>query len=208
MSKLPDKPTLKDIHAYKRKLNWGEVPSIYQMAASSIGEMDGLLTHGFESAYKKLLDPSDWNLAYLNGYKDESGNILVKQKPVIELRHVYCANNYELHCYPIVKGERALMQLKNDPHCPFNLWQPETMQMLFRLCSIVPMIVFTFKSGDKADMQLIKYAHNKIEELIGNLAQSFEIRTVQGFSIAEFCKELYKRRPNFNLTDLLDIEED
>ena len=207
MSMFPDKPSLKDINAYKRKLNWGEVPTIFQMSASSIGELDGLLTHGFDSAYKSLLDTSNWNLDYLNGYKDESGNIIVKQKPIIELRHVYCANNYELHCYPIVKGERVLTQLKNDPHCPFNLWQPEIMQMLFRLCSIVPMIVFTFERGDKADMQLIKFAHYKVEEHIKNLSQSFEIRKIQGYNIAEFCKELYKRRPDFHLENLLDIEE-
>ncbi|MEW6992027.1 hypothetical protein AADZ91_15265 [Colwelliaceae bacterium 6441] len=207
MNELPDKPTVKDINAYKKKLNWGEVPSIYHMTSSSVSEVEGILTHGFDSAYKRLLDPSCWNLTYLGGSKDECGNIEVKQKATIELRHVYCHNNYELHCYPVVKGERVLIQLKDNPHCPFINWQPETMQMLFRLNHIVPMIVYTFENGDKADMQLIKYAHYKVEELIERLNQSFNVTHIQGYSIAKFCKELYKRRPNFHLTDLLDIEE-
>ncbi|MCO4798049.1 MAG: hypothetical protein KC484_02460 [Colwelliaceae bacterium] len=207
MSNLPDKPTLKDINAYKKKLNWGEVPSIYHMASSAIGELDGILTHGFDSAYKSILDPECWNLECLKGFKDSAGNIHVKNKPVIELRHVFCSNNYELHCYPIVEGERVLVHLQDNPLCPFQNWQPETMQMLFRLNSIVPMIVFTFESGDKADMQLIRYAHNRIEALIEILNQSFEIKHIQGFSIAGFCKELYRRRPHFDLTDLLDTED-
>lgn len=47
MSKLSENPSLKEINAYKNKLNWGDIPSIYQLASNAIREMDGMLTHGF-----------------------------------------------------------------------------------------------------------------------------------------------------------------
>ena len=62
MSELSDNPNLKEINAYKKKLNWGDVPAIYHLAATSISDVDGILTHGFDSAFKQLLDRSNnWN---------------------------------------------------------------------------------------------------------------------------------------------------
>jgi len=207
MSKLPRTSNLKDITAYKKKLNWGDVPAIYHMAASSISDMDGILTHGFDSAYKELFNKENWNLNLLDGYRDENGSIVVTQKPQIALRHCYDAQNYELQCFPIVKGERLNISLAQHPLCPFDNWAPESMRMLFRINSLVAFIVFTFKSGDSADLALIKYSHKRVQELINELSKSFEIVDIIGYSIAEFCKELYRRRPNFTITDLLDVPD-
>ena len=74
MSKLSDNPSLKEIDAYKKKLNWGDVPTIYQLATNSIREMDGLLTHGFNNAFKQLLDQRNWNL----NTATQSSNIIGK----------------------------------------------------------------------------------------------------------------------------------
>lgn len=207
MSELPITSNLKEITAYKKKLNWGDVPAIYHMAASSIGDMDGILTHGFDSAYKQLFNKKNWNLDLLDGNSDENGNIYTNQKPKITLRHCYDEQNYELHCYPMVKGERINHSLSQHPLCPFEQWAPENMRMLFRLSSLISFIVFTFKSGDKADLALIKYSHRRVQELIEELSESFEIVDVMGYSIAEFCKELYRRRPNFTIADLLDTPD-
>ncbi len=40
------------------------------------------------------------------------------------------------------------------------------MQMLFRLNALIPFIVYTFQQGDKADYALIRYANQRVEELI------------------------------------------
>jgi len=208
MNELPITSTLKEITAYKKKLNWGDVPTIYHMASSSISELDGILTHGFDSAYKHLFDKSNWNLDLLGGHKDSNGNILVTDKPKITLRHCYDEQNYELHCYPIVQGERLNVSLSQHSLCPFQQWTPETMQMLFRISNLVSFIVFTFKSGDPADLALIKYSHKRVQELMNELSKSFEIVDVVGYSIADFCKELYRRKPNFSIADLLDTQDE
>jgi len=208
MSELPITSTLKEITAFKKKLNWGDVPSIYHMASSSVGELDGILTHGFDSAYKRILNKDNLNLDLLDGHIDNSGNIVTNIKPKITLRHCYDEQNYELHCYPMVQGERLNVSLSQHPLCPFNRWAPETMRMLFRISSLVSFIVFTFKTGDQADLALIKYSHKRVQELINELSKSFDIVDIIGYSIADFCKELYRKRPNFSIADLLDTPDE
>jgi hypothetical protein len=207
MSELSITSNLKEITAYKKKINWGDIPAIYHMAASSLGDIDGILTHGFDSAYKQLFNKTNWNLGLLGGYKDESGNLLVKQKPKIALRHFYDEQHYELHCFPIVKGERVNISLSQHPLCPFEQWSPETMRMLFRVSNLISFVAFTFKSGDKADLALIRYSHKRVQELIHELSKSFEIVDVVGYSIADFCKELYRIKPDFTIADLLDTHD-
>ena len=204
MNELPITSTLKEITAYKKKLNWGDVPAIYTMASSSIGEVDGILTHGFDSAYKRLFNKNNLNYEFLGSFTDENGNIRPKHKPKVTLRHHYDEHNYELHCFPIVKGEQLFGALSQHPLCPFKQWSPESMQMLFRISSLISFIVFTFKSGDPADLALVKYSHKRVQELINEISKSFEIVDVMGYSIAEFCKELYSRKPNFIIADLID----
>lgn len=194
MSELSNNPSLKEINAYKKKLTWGEVPVIYQLAATTIGDIDGILTHGFDSAFKQLLDQSNWN-----------PNIVVRQqhyastnthKPQLALLHHIDERNYELHCFPMVNQERLLETQINNPACPFIKWIPETMQMLFRLNSLTPFIVYTFQKGDQADYALVRYANTRVDELISLIERSFDIVEIKGYSIAEFCKEIYRKHSN------------
>ena len=80
MTEQAQNPSLKEINALKKKLNWGDVPAIYRMATTAIGDLDGILSHGFDSAYKNILDRTTWNLDLLQGYKDAEGNLQVKIK--------------------------------------------------------------------------------------------------------------------------------
>lgn len=112
-------PNLKEVIAYKKKLNWGDIPTIYRMTSSSINELDNILTHGFESAYKTLLDRTTWNLKHLEGYKDSKGNIQVKHKPKISISHVYNEQSYELNCYPVIDDKNIYTTLLNHEFCPF-----------------------------------------------------------------------------------------
>lgn len=204
MNELSEDPTLKDINAYKRKLTWGEVPSVYQMAYSSVSELDGILTHGFDSSYKQMFNKELWNLKFLGSYKDGNGDIRIANKPKIILRHVYNEQNYELHCYPVVQGNICNVPLIGHAKCPFVNWYPESMQLLFRLNSLVSFIVYSFQGGDQADIALIRYSHLQVTELIDKLQGSFDIVNIKGYSIADFFKEIYRRQPNFHLSDILD----
>ena len=204
MSELSDNPSLKEINAYKKKINWGDIPAIYQLAMNSISDIDGLLTHGFESAFKQLFDKSNWNFNALEKKEVINGKIMLSQKPKISLYHNVNEQHYELHCYPIINNERVLQPELYNPLCPFIKWRPETMQMLFRLNSLVPFIVYTFQKGDKADYALLRFASQRVDELILLLNESFDVIDIKGYSIVDFCKEIYRKHSQSQPTDSVD----
>jgi hypothetical protein len=191
MSKLFDNASIKEINAYKKKLNWGDIPAIYQLAANSISDIDGILTHGFKNAFKQLLDQRNC----LNAVEKQN-DIMSKvttRKPKFSLNHNINEQQYELHCYPIINDERVLQAQLNNPLCPFIEWRLATMQMLFRLNSLLPFIVYTFQKGDIADHALIRFAHQRADELIILLQKLFNITDKKGYTIAEFCKVTYRK---------------
>ena len=193
MSSLAKNPNLKEINAYKNKLTWGDTPAVYHLVSSSLGELDGILSHGFDSAYKNILDRNTWNLSPLGGHRDSNGKVHTKIKPQIILQHDYNETGYELHCYPVVDGEKVIRPLIRDERCPFQTWLPESMRMLFRINSLVAFSLFTYQSGDDADLALVKYAYYRVQELIRILSESFDILAVEGYNIAEFYQEIDRR---------------
>lgn len=193
MNELPEAPDLKDINAFKKKLTWGDVPTIYQLASASVSEMDAILTHGFDNPYKRLLNKSTWNMELLQPYRDENGKIQVKNKPQLILEHVFDQDNYELHCNLVINDHIVQNAMLGQADCPFTSWQPDSMRILFRLNAFIPFITYTFQKGDQADKALVKFSHFRIEELISILMDSFHIIEVKGYTIAKFCQEISQR---------------
>lgn len=202
MSALSPNANLKEINAYKKQINWGDVPAIYHLVSSSVGELDSILTHGFDSAYKKVINPNSWNLELFGAYKDENGELKVKNKPEIILKHDYTDMGYELHCYPVINGEVVTQMVLNNAQCPFERWMPESMQMLFRVNSLIAFAIFCYQSGDDADLALMKFTHRRVEQLIKNLSEFFHISAIKGYNIAQFYQEIVKRNGN-----ILTMEE-
>ncbi|MCJ8295592.1 MAG: hypothetical protein MJK15_14405 [Colwellia sp.] len=201
MSTLSQEANLKEINAYKKKINWGDVSAVYHIFSSSLGDVDGILTHGFDSAYKQILNPNSWNLSLLGASKGADGSVKIKNKAQISLRHEFNDMGYELHCYPVIDGKNVTQNMINKGNCPFNTWLPEKTQMLFRINSLVAFSMYCFQSGDEADVALLKFAHYKVEELITTLSESFQIVAVKGYSIAEFYKEIANRNGNIHNQD-------
>jgi hypothetical protein len=203
MNSLAKNSNLKEINALKKKLNWGDVPAIYHLVASSLSELDGILSHGFDSAYKTILDRNTWNLPALYGHRDIDGNIEVKIKPKLILQHDYNDMGYELLCFPVIDGERINHPLIREHNSPFQLWLPESMRMLFRINSLVAFSIYTYQSGDEADLALIKYAYYRVEKLIKILSESFELVEVEGYNIAQFYQEIDRRNGNILNSDTI-----
>ncbi|MCP4986540.1 MAG: hypothetical protein GY928_10940 [Colwellia sp.] len=193
MTSLSPKADLKEINAYKKKINWGDVSSIFHMVSSSLADLDGIMTHGFDSGYKQVLNPQNLNLSLLEPIKNPNGTLEFKNKPQISLRHEFNEMGYELHCYPAINGEVVTQRMIDKGNCHFKVWSTEKMQILFRINSLVAFSIYCFQNGDEADVALLKFAHYKVEELIATLNESFQIITVKGYSIAEFYQEIAKR---------------
>ena len=205
MGELSNNPTLKEINALKKRLSWGEVPNIYNLFATSVSDMDGVLIHGFDNPYKQLLDKSNLNLTLLGQYQDDNGDMQLSNKPKLILHHVYEQDNYELHCHLVMNEERVFETQRNNPECPFILWRPESMKTLFKLKAIIPFISFAIQKGDEADLALLKFSHFRIQQLIEHLRDSFDIIKVQGYNIAEFCQEISSRRPSHEMANFTQL---
>jgi hypothetical protein len=196
MNDLTKKLSLKEINLLKKKITWGEVSAIYYLFSSSISELDGILSDGFDSSYKTILDRNTWNLQILKGYRDSEGNVHVKIKPKIILTHHYNELGYELLCNPIIEGVRVNHSLIREYTSPFQTWLPESMSRLFRISNLVAFSIYTYQNGDDADLALIEYAYLLVEKLIKILSESFEIVEVEGYNIAEFYQEIERQNGN------------
>jgi hypothetical protein len=198
MEELPNVPSLKEINAYKSNVTWGDIPALYHMVSTSIGEVDTILTHGFQSPFKDVLNPKHWNLPALEGHIDKAGKTHIKIKPQIILHHKYTDMGYELHCYPIIDGVPLTTALVNNRRSPFKNWHPEFMQRLFRVSSFVNFCTQAYQNGDEADFALIKYAFLSVQKHIETLNDSFDVVDVKGYNIAQFYQQINLRHGEFH----------
>jgi len=204
MNDLSKKPSLKEINNLKKKITWGDVPAIYRLVSSSISELNGILSHGFDSSYKQILDRNTWNLQALQGHRNSDGKIHVGIKPQIVLTHHYNEIGYELHCTPVIDGERIHHALIREHTSPFQVWLPDSMSRLFRINNLVAFSIYTYQSGDEADLALIKYSYQLVEKLINILSKSLDIIDIEGYNIDEFYQELEHRKGNVLNTDIIE----
>ena len=188
------RPELKEINAYKKKINWGQVSAQYHMVATSAGELNGILSHGFESGFTMLLDQKNWNPKVLNGTKLPNGQYSFADKPQICLHHIYNEMGYELHCFPIIANELINIELINNKFSPFLTWLPEVQRRLFRVNHLANFIIETVDKGDEADKELIRHINIRVNELISMLQQQLNVKEIKGYSIAEFIQEVKKKK--------------
>jgi len=191
--KLPENPTLKDINWYKKQINWGELPPFYHLVAQSLGESEGLLTHGFDNAIKRLLDKRNWNLERLDGYIDDHNIIHCEHKPRIALYQVFTERGFELHAIPYAKDREVEQYIKNNKLMEFVVWDPLSMRIILRINQLHKFIAFYFEHGDGADLALILHAHKTVHQVISYLREQLEIVKVEGVSIRAFFETQQKR---------------
>lgn len=189
---LPEHPTIKDINAYKKKINWGEIPSFFHLIANSVAETEGFITYGFDNAYKRLINRKNWNFDNLgidDSIKletiDHIEHVEPQRKPRICLYHVFNTNGYELLALPYVKDTVIDEYRKDDPHMDFCTWDPSTMKTLVRISQLHKFIAFNIKSGDEADMALIVHAHNVVNKVIEMLKENVDVCKIKGMTIQE-----------------------
>lgn len=202
--KLPANPSLKDINWYKKQINWGELPPFYHLVSQSLGESEGMLTHGFDNAVKKLLDKRNWNLQLLGGYIDNSFEIHCDNKPRIALYQVFSERGFELHALPYAKDIEIDQYVKNNRLMEFNLWDPVTMRTLLRVNQLHKFIGYYFEHGDDADFALILHAHKTVHKVIQFMQQHLHVTKVEGVTIKTFF-ETQKKLVGQHDADALQI---
>ncbi|WP_337840319.1 hypothetical protein [Rheinheimera sp.] len=190
---LPDNPTLKEINWYKKQINWGELPPFYHMVAQSLGESEGVLTHGFDNAIKRISDKRNWNLQALGGYIDNSNIIHCENKPRIALHQVFTDRGFELQACCYAKDTQIDQYVKGNKLLDFYIWDPHTMKMVLRINQMHKFVDYYFEYGDDADRALIIHAHKTVMDLIQHLKTVVNVVKVDGTSIAQYY-EIQQRK--------------
>jgi hypothetical protein len=183
---LPKNPTLKHINLLKKTLNWGELPPFYHMVAQSLGESEGLLTHGFDTAMKKIVDKRNWHVEVLGGYVEKDGTIRCEVKPRIAIYQIFTERGFELHAYPLAKTKEIDQYVKDNRLMEFRVWDPHSMKMLMRINQLHKFIDFYFQRGDEADKALIIYAFKTVHKVLTFLKEELNIVKVDGVSIRQY----------------------
>lgn len=189
---LPENHSLKDINAFKKQINWGELPAFYHLVAQSLGESEGLLSHGFDNAAKRIIDQRNWNLTVLGGYVDKANMIHCENKPRIALYHRFTARGFELQALPYAKESEIDQYVKGNRLMEFLLWDPVSMRLVLRINQLQQFISFYFEHGDDADFALIQHAHQTVDKVIMFLRQQVNIVKVDGVSIRSFYAQQKK----------------
>lgn len=187
---MTDNLTLKEINSLKKKISWGEIPPFFHMISTSIADLEGIHTHGFEHALKTLINRENWNLDRLEGKMNRDGEIVVSRKPQLALYKRFSNHDYEIQCAPISQGGPVMVYAKGDPFIDFRVWEPARMGNILRIPKFEEFIVHAYKKGDEADRSLIRYASRIIEDLLAQLAQEIEIIEDYGQSIKEIVQEI------------------
>jgi hypothetical protein len=139
-------------------------------------ELEGTFTDGFNNNIKYLLNQKNWNIA----------NCQAGKPPIALTKHT---NQYafDLHCLPIVNSEPQIMIKAFDQASPFLDYNPANVGPLVSIPHLRDFIDVIIRFRDDADLELLKYAHMLIEQLIELLTKSLNVVENSGQSI----KELY-----------------
>jgi hypothetical protein len=183
---LPPNPTLKHINLLKKTLNWGELPPFYHLVSQSLGESEGLLTHGFDTALKRVVDKRNWNVELLGGHIDKDGTIHCEEKPRLALYQIFTDRGFELHAFPFAKTKEIDQYVKGNRLMEFRVWDPYDMKTLLRINQLHKFIDFYFQRGDEADKALIIYAFKAVNQVLVFLKKEFDIVKVDGISIRQY----------------------
>ena len=163
---------VKPIWQLKKSLNLGEVPDNFQIVANKLLQLEGTFTDGFDNNIKYLLDQKNWNLANCK-----------QGKPSISLKKHSNRYTFDLFCFPIVNNEPQAHIKSFDKNSPFKEFNPSSLGPLLSIPKISNFASLTVRCGDEADMELLKYAHVLIEQLINLLSTSLHVVENSGQSI-------------------------
>lgn len=184
---LKDDATVKDINAFKKQSNWGEIPAFFSLVASSVAEVEGYIAYGFDNAYKQIIDRKNWNYDKLGQPNVPQLNSLELleplTKPQICLLHVFSESGYELLAFPYVNGKVVDEYTRGDKNMGFLIWNPTTMKTIAKVSQLHKFISFTLNNGDDADMALIIRAHLIVQDIIEKLKSEVNVVGVKGMDI-------------------------
>ena len=165
---------VKAIVQLKKTLTLGVIPDNFQIVANKLSELEGTFTDGFDNNIKYLLNKKNWNLANCN-----------QGKPAVALKKHHNQYAFDLHCFPIINGEPQALIKPFDADSPFFDFNPAVLGPLLNIPKLSDFVSVAIRHGDEADIELLKYAHMLVEQLISLLSKSMHVVENSGQTIQQ-----------------------
>lgn len=165
---------VKAILQLKKSLNLGDIPDYFQIVANKLVELEGTFSDGFDNNIKYLLNKKNWQLS--NCFRGQ---------PSIALKKHHNSYAFELHCFPVINNAPQALIVPFDTDSPFKEFNPSSLGPLLNIPRLEDLIGVTIRCGDEADMELLKYAHILVEQLIDLLTGSLHVVENSGQTIQE-----------------------
>jgi hypothetical protein len=162
----------------KKTINFGDVAANFETVSSKLKELEGTFTDGFDNNIKFLIHPKNWVTKNL-----------VNGKPPISVRTRMDSYGFELHCFPIIKGEPQAVVMAADPNSPFREYNPASFGPVIKINGLDALMTMAIIKGDEADFELIKYAHMMTEQLIQLFRNKMQVNEYSGQSIKQLFEE-------------------
>ena len=182
---------VKAIWQLKRSLNLGEIPDHFQIITNKLLELEGTFTDGFDNNIKYLLNNKNWNLANC-----EQG------KPPIALKKHCNQYAFDLFCFPIVNDEPQALIKPFNADSPFKEFNPSSLGPLLSIPKLSDFVTVAIRCGDEADMELLKYAHMLVEQLMDLLTTSLHVIESSGQSIQELFLSVDQQLKDIKLLNI------
>ena len=165
---------VKAILQLKKSVNLGEIPNNFRIIANKLLELEGTFSDGFDSNIKYILNKKNWNLA----------NCKFGKPPIILKKHCdqYAFN---LFCFPVLNDKPHTLINPDDPDSPFLQFNPSDLGPLISIPKFNDFVDMAIRYGDEADIELLKYAHILVEQLIVLLTTSLQVVENSGHSIQQ-----------------------
>lgn len=203
--------TLRDIHRQKKLLTMGNIPNSFHLVAHSLGMAEGMLRYGFENSLNILTNKNNWNVRNLGGRVNAIGEVECDNKPRMSFYKVFTREGFEIHAIPWRGNREFNCELSGFDDMDYKFWNPKLTRVVFRIAHLHQFIKLYFDYGDEADLALIRFAHNIVEDFVDYLTPQFNTKTVYGISVRsffEFAEKRHKAGSEMYLPTVYDLQED
>ncbi len=180
---------MKAILQLKKSINFGDVSVNFQTVAKKLAELEGTFIDGFDNNIKYLLNSENWN-----------NTKLVAGKPQVTIKTRMDKYAFELHCFPIIRGEAQAIVMVIEPDSPFKEYNPASFGPVIKINGLQDLMTMMHRKGDDADMELIKYAHMMTEQLIDLFIHKLKVENKSGLSVKEFFYQLEENEKESHLS--------
>jgi hypothetical protein len=184
---------LRAIGHAKRTLNMGVYTPFFHAMMQRAGELEGILTDGFETPLRQMLYQGNWNTALLKHELDADRTLYFTEAPRLCVRGDYDDTQYVIRTFPVSdKGTMVYQPVSENSelNTDFIRWDPHTMGRLITVKELPRFARQALSSGDAADKALLVFIHNRVVDVLSHVHAHFRVLQFSGPTVEGMARRI------------------